>query len=116
MSVQESTKESPFILLHGRDPTLPMLESLLCKCSPYMVDLNDHKTELMTGLNSAWAAAQECNAVTQKRQKSSSDRTAQELKLEVGQRVLVHMPSKLKFKARPGSLPDCSMVHTAFSV
>ena len=98
VSVQESIRESPFFLLYGRDPTLPMLEALSRERSPYMVDLNDYKTELMTELNSAWTAVQECIAVTQKCQKSSYDRTAQEPKLEVGQQVMVHMPSEIQGK------------------
>ena len=59
VSVQESTKESPFFLLYGRDPTLPTLEALSRERSPYTFDLDDYKTELMTGLNSAWKSAQE---------------------------------------------------------
>ena len=102
VSVQESTKESPVFLLYGRDPTLPTLETLLRERSPYMFNLDDYKTELMTGLNSAWKSAQECIAVTQKRQKTMYDKTA---KLKVGQRVMVHIPSEVQGKtwkfARP---------------
>ena len=105
VSVQESTRESPFFLLYGRDPTLPVLEALLRERSPYVVDLDDYKTELVVGLSSAWQTAQECITDKQKHQKSMYDRSAKEPNLEVGQRVMVHMPSEVQGKtwkfARP---------------
>ena len=69
VSVQESTRESPFFLLYGRDPTLPVLEALSRERSPYVVDLDDYKTELVAGLSSAWQTAQECITDKQKHQK-----------------------------------------------
>ncbi len=105
VSVQESTRESPFFLLYGRDPTLPVLEALSRERSPYVVDLDDYKTELVAGLSSAWQTAQECITDKQKHQKSMYDRSAKEPNLEVGQRVMVHMPSEVQGKtwkfARP---------------
>ena len=78
VSVQDSTKESPFFLLYGRDPTLPTLDALLCERTPYMVDLDDYKTELTTGMASAWKLAQENIATAQQRQKATYDRKAKE--------------------------------------
>ncbi len=52
VSVQESTRESPFFLLYGRNPTL--LEALSRERSPYVLDLDDYKTELVAGLSRAW--------------------------------------------------------------
>ena len=71
ISLQESTRESPSFLLYGRDPMLPTLEALSRDRSPYMLDINDYKTELTTGLNSAWKTAKECTTVNQERQKAS---------------------------------------------
>lgn len=59
VSVQDSTKESPFFLLYGRDPALPTLDSLSRERTPYMVDLDDYKLDLVTGLTDAWKLAQE---------------------------------------------------------
>ncbi len=105
VSVQESTRESPFYLPYGRDPTLPVLEALSRERSPYVVDLDNYKTELVAGLSSAWQTAQECIKNKQKHQKSMYDKTAREPNLEVGQRVMVHMPGEVQGKtwkfARP---------------
>jgi len=105
ISVQESTKESPFFLLYGRDPALLTLDALSRECFPYMVDLNDYKTELTTGLNNAWKLAQENISVARGRQKTTYDRMAKDPTLTVGQRVIVHMPGELQGKtwkfARP---------------
>ena len=96
VAVQESTRESPFFLLYGRDPALPTLDALSHKRTPYMVDLDDYKTELLTALTSAWELAKSNITTAQDRQKTTFDRTAKESNLTVGQRVMVHMPSELQ--------------------
>ena len=105
VSVQESTKESPFFLLYGRDPALPTLDALSRERTPYMIDVDDYKTELCTGLNSAWKLAQQNIENVQRHQKSSYDRHAKECPLMVGQRVMVRMPTEMQGKtwkfARP---------------
>ena len=100
VSVQESTKESPFFLLYGRDSTLPIY--VRCSLARTYNYVDDCKTELCTGLNSAWKLAQQ-NIVNA--QKSSYDRHAKERPLMVGQRVMVRMPTEMQGKtwkfARP---------------
>jgi len=95
VSVQDSTKESPFFLLYSHDPTLPTLDALLRERTPYLVDLDDYKTELTTGMASAWKLAQENIATAQQRQKATYNRKAKEPTLTVG-RVMVHMPNELQ--------------------
>ena len=51
--VQESTKESPFFLLYGRDPRLPTGTLLEQSRTTYLVDLDDYRTELVVNFKKA---------------------------------------------------------------
>lgn len=53
--VQESTKESPFFLLYGRDPRLPTGTILEQTRTTYLCDAEDYQTELFINLRrSSW--------------------------------------------------------------
>ena len=96
VSAQASTKESPFFLVYGRDARLPTETVLSHVRSPYMVDINDYKSELLTNLSLAWRLAAENVQAAQSRQKKYYDRSTQQIKLAVGDRVMVYMPSDLQ--------------------
>ena len=98
-TVQESTKESPFYLLYGRDPRLPSQCALTVPTTPYMVDLQDYRTELTTSLSDAWSAAKQHITRAQDKQKQQYDKHAKESPVKVGDRVMVHMPGSVKGKA-----------------
>ena len=98
-SVQESTKESPFYLLYGRDPRLPSECALTVPTTPYMIDLQDYRTELTTSLSDAWLAAKEHITHAQDKQKQQYDKCAKESPVKAGDRVIVHMPGSVKGKA-----------------
>ena len=76
---------------------MPTLEALSRERSPYTIHLDDYKTDLMVGLSSAWnnVIARECIEQRQECQKVAYDQAAKDPKLEVGQRVMVDMPSEV---------------------
>ena len=58
-SVQESTKETPFYLLYGKDVRLPSQSVQNHQPSPYAVDITDNKTNFVFSLGNAWRLAKE---------------------------------------------------------
>ena len=76
----ESTGESPFYLLYGRDACLPTEAALSTPKSPYVVSVDDYKTELTTGLTESWKQAR------------NYDRRAKEVNFQPSGRVMVYMP------------------------
>lgn len=99
VTAQESTRESPFYLLYGRDARQPLEEVLDCPRPAYLVDLDDYKSELVRALSSAWKTASECIKSAQKHQKTVYDRHAKTIDYRVGDRVMVHMPHEATGKA-----------------
>ena len=53
VSAQESTREAPFFLLYGRDARIPTETVLSHVRSPYAVDLDDYKEDLVCDLSLA---------------------------------------------------------------
>ena len=96
----ESTGESPFFLLYGRDARLPCEDVFSARRTPYQVDLDDYKTELTVGLAEAWRTAQDHLKKAQKGQKRAYDHQAKERKVRVGDRVMVLMPAEQTGKNR----------------
>ena len=98
VSVQDSTKESPFFLLYGRDPQLPTESALTQPRTPYMIDVDNYKTELVTSMSDAWKIAQENIKVAQTKQKTQYDKRSKESKFSVGDRVMTYMPGAVQGK------------------
>ena len=98
-SIQESTQESPFFLLHGRDPRLPSVLELEPSQLRREVRLDTYKGELMSGLTEAWSMAQKQVQKAQKSQKKQYEKNTKEPDLKVGERVFVYMPKEKATKA-----------------
>ena len=56
---QDSTGESPFYLLYGRDARLPTGTAVSRPLTPYQENLDDYRSSLVAGLSEAWAAAKQ---------------------------------------------------------
>ena len=104
-STQESTKESPFYLLYGRDPQLPTSEMLEPQVDRISYNLDDYKSEMVRHMSEAWKLAQENVKHAQKSQKKYYDKTVHEHKIKQGERVFVYMPSSKKGKAHKLARP-----------
>ena len=100
VSPQESTRESPFFLLYGRDAQLPTEAALTHPKTRYQVDLDDYKTELVGSLSQAWELARAQVKKAQQKQKKYYDLHAKETRIQQGDRVFVYMPSEKKKKGK----------------
>ena len=81
VSGQESTRESPFFLVYGRDPRVPTETVLSHQRSPYSVSVDDHKEDLCSDLSLAWKHAAENIQKAQKFQQKYYDRKARRFDL-----------------------------------
>ena len=72
----ESTGESPFFLLYGRDARIPCETMLSTTRTAYQVDIDDYKSELMFRLSKAWDLARKEIQKFQKKQKYQYDHHA----------------------------------------
>ena len=104
-STQESTKESPFYLLYGRDPQLPTSEMLEPQVDRISYNLDDYKSEMVRHTSEAWKLAKDNVKRAQKSQKKQYDKTVHEHKVKQGDRVFVYMPSAKKGKAHKLARP-----------
>ena len=105
VSAQESTKDSPFFLLYGRDARVPTESALSIQRSPYVIDHDDYREELMDNLSSAWKSAQKHIATAQSNQKRYYDRRADEKRVRKGDRVMVFMPAETQGRDRKLARP-----------
>ena len=101
----DSTGESPFYLLYGRDARIPTESALSAKRTPYQVDVDDYRSELVHGLSEAWRIAKDSVAKAQKRQKRAYDRHSRPKTFREGDRVMVYMPVERTGKNRKLSRP-----------
>ena len=99
VAVQESTQESPFFLLYGRDPRVPTETALSQPTTPYQIEFPDYRAELVAHLSDAWALAHKNIKLAQVKQKTQYDKRSKQTKLMVSDRVMVYMPGEVRGKA-----------------
>nr|CAD2199407.1 unnamed protein product [Meloidogyne enterolobii] len=90
-SVHQSTNETPFFLMFGRDPIF-CVDLILDPKVREPIALNDEqevKQKLVVSLRSAWKCAAEANAEAQLRAKAYYDRLLRNPTITVGDRVLL---------------------------
>ena len=114
-TVQESTGESPFRLLYGRDPKLPT-EDALSSPDCTQIDLSYYKTEVSSNLTEAWKLAQERIKKVQTHQKKQHDKYIRNNKFSEGDILFPFDPSLKSGKAYKFAKPFCGpykIVHLA---
>ena len=92
-SEQASTRESPFMLLYGRDPQLPTQLDLSPSVERENVDITTYKSFVMQAMNEAWSVAKTALEKAQTKQKIQHDKSVRNADFRVGERVFVFMPS-----------------------
>ena len=104
-SLQESTRESPFHLLYGRDARLPTEAALSHPRTCYQVDLDDYKVDLVANLSDAWELARKNVQRAQKQQKRQYDYHTTKPTYHIGDRVFVYQPGSIQSKNRKFARP-----------
>ena len=97
---QDSTKESPFFLLYGRDPWLPSGADLDVPLPTYPLDVEDYWAELFVTVKKARELALDSIRKSQEKQQKFYDRKSTSTIFRVGDRVMVFMPSEVTGKNR----------------
>ena len=92
-SPQQSTGDSPFFLLYGRDPQLPRDAALVSLPFQPAIHVDDYKTMMVQHTSNAWWLARDNVSKAQKKQKVQHDRHAIPAEFDVGDRVFVLMPA-----------------------
>jgi len=103
-AAQESTRESPFFLLYGRDPRLPTETALSAPVDRKELDLGEYGRNLVSNLTQAWENARETIKWSQKRQKAVYDRKSKAVFKE-GDRVFLFKPAAKSGKAHKFARP-----------
>ena len=77
---------STFSLLYGRDPKQPTATYLSHERIPYMVDIDDYRTQLTCGLSEDWKIAAE---QVKTAQLQYYDQKSKQKEISVGDRVMI---------------------------
>ena len=100
-SPQESTGESPFFLMYGRDPVLPTADMVSHPDGRTEVDLDNYKAEMTARMATAWQAARDHIRIAQSKQKRNYDKHKKATPpcVSEGDRVMLYVPAERSGKA-----------------
>ena len=85
--------------MYSRDPRIPTETVLSQPQTPYQIDMDDYKSEMIANMSDAWKLSRENIKMAQLKQRTGYDKHSREVKLKVGDRVLVYMPGEVRGKA-----------------
>ena len=91
-----STNESPFYLLYGREPRLPLDASLLLPDSNVSTSVSELRARLATSLEESWKLIASNTQLAQERMKLQYDKHATPVPFDVGSKVWVYTPKNRK--------------------
>ena len=104
-SQQSSTRESPFYLVYGRDPRLPVPDTPSPKKTRVTTNLKEYGLSLHQRMAEAWDLARQCIGRAQRQQKAAYDKGSRETPFRQGERVFLHKPSEETGEARKLARP-----------
>lgn len=93
-SMQESTKETPFYLMYGRDAYLPTDTMLYGRPAAPPTNDEEYKSDLVWRLQHARQIARENTLAAQERQKQYYNSRRREVTYREGDLVMLHVPGK----------------------
>jgi hypothetical protein len=94
-SVHSSTQETPFFLLYGRDPNVP-IHNLLGAIPRSKFPASDFVSLRMESLSIAFQRTKEENSKAREQQRKQYNKRASELRYQVGDRVLLDVKVRTK--------------------
>lgn len=96
VSPHASTHESPFYLLYGREPRLPIDTALLLPSTDLSTSVTEHRARIVRNLADAQQIIASNTQLAQQRMKEQYDKTSRPVRFDIGSRVWVYTPKQRK--------------------
>ena len=96
VSPNATTRESPFYLLYGHEPCLPIDVLLLMPSANLSAYMSVHRARIVQNLEDAQRIIQSNTQLVQQRMKEQYDKTAGPVPFEIGKKVWVYTPKLRK--------------------
>ena len=96
VSLNATTLESPFFLLYGREPRLPIDTSLLFPTSNLSSSVAELRSRVVENLENAQRIIQSNTQLAQQRMKAQYDKNSRPVPYEIGSKVWVYTPKVRK--------------------